>query len=121
MALALVQSAKGTSTSATVNPSFSVAPTGGNLIVLAFTSDDYNGTPNTGWTQSAEMEQQTFHGGYVWWRIATAPTRRVPIRSARPPIPPWVMAEFSGNVSVPYDTSQGQFASPTAIRTRQML
>jgi hypothetical protein len=109
MALALVQSAKGTAATATVNPSFSVAPTSGNLIVLAFTSDDYNGTPNTGWTQSTGMEQQTFHGGYVWWRISTGanPPGSYTIGSATNSA--WVMAEFSGNDAVPYDTSQGQF------------
>jgi hypothetical protein len=105
MAIALVQSAKGTGTTAIVNPSFSVAPTNGNLIVLAFAADDYNGTPNTGWTQSAEMEQQTFHGGYLWWRISTGanPPGGYTIGSAT--VSAWVLMEFSGADASPYDIS----------------
>ena len=108
MAIALVQSNSGTSASATVNPSFSVAPTNGNLVVLCFASDDYNGTPNTGWTQSSEMEQQVNHGGYVWWRISTGanPPGSYTIGSATNSA--WILMEFSGVDASPYDVSEGQ-------------
>jgi hypothetical protein len=106
MAIALVKSAKGTSSVATTTAAFGSATTSGNLIVLAFSSDDYNGTPDTGWTQSSEMEQQTFHGGYVWWRISTGQTSfQYTIGSAT--VSSWVLMEFSGCDSAPYDTSQG--------------
>jgi hypothetical protein len=114
MAIALVQSNSGLSTTATTNPSFSVAPTNGNLIVLAFSSDDYNGTPDTGWTQSTGMEQQTFHGAYVWWRISTGanPPGGYTIGSAT--TSSWVLAEFSGCDASPYDVSQGTFLQSSA-------
>jgi hypothetical protein len=111
MAIALVQSNSGTSASATVNPSFSVAPSNGNLVVLCFASDDYNGTPNTGWTQSSEMEQQVNHGGYIWWRISTGanPPGSYTIGSATNSA--WIMMEFSGVDASPYDVSEGQSAN----------
>ena len=72
--MALVKSAKGSSALATTTASFASATTAGNLIVLAFASDDYNDSPGAGWTQSTGMKQQTFHGGYIWWRISTGET-----------------------------------------------
>lgn len=108
MAFELVKSAKGTSANATVTCSFASATASGNLIVLAFAADDYNGSPGAGWTQSAEMEQQTFHGGYVWWRISTGETSySYTIGSATNSA--WVIAEFSGADASPYDISEGQF------------
>ena len=109
----LVQSNKGLSTSATTSGiGFSVAPTAGNLIVLAISADDYNVSPDTGWTQSSEMEQQTFHGGYLWWRISDGSnsfqyTISSAVNSA------WVLTEFSGVAASPYDASEGQFAATT--------
>lgn len=106
---ALVQSNKGLGTTAITSPAFAGATTAGNLIVLSFASDDYNGTPDAGWTESTGMRQQTFHGGYVWWRISTGETSfqytiGSAVRSA------WVLQEFSGNWTSPYDISNGQFA-----------
>jgi hypothetical protein len=114
MAITLVQSAEGLSSTITTNPSFAVAPTSGNLIVLCFASDDYNGTPNAGWTQSTGMEQQTFHGGYIWWRISNGsnPPGGYTIGSAT--VSSWVLCEFSGVDAAPYDISNGQFASSSA-------
>jgi hypothetical protein len=111
MALAFVKSAKGVSATAITTPAFGSATTAGNLIVLAFASDDYNGTPDTGWTQSAEMEQQTFHGGYIWWRISTGETTLQTYTIGSATQSAWVAAEFSGNDAAPYDTSQGQFVA----------
>lgn len=103
-----VQSAEGTSAVATTTASFGAATTAGNLIGLAFSSDDYNGTPDTGWFQSTGMEQQTFHGGYLWWRISTGQTSvQYTIGSAT--VSSWVLFEWSGVDSSPYDTSAGQF------------
>ena len=109
MAIALVKSAKGTSALATTTASFASATTAGNLIVLAFVSDDYNGTPGAGWTQSTGMEQQTFHGSYIWWRISTGETNfSYTIGSATNSA--WNIAEFSGvDTSSTYDISNGQF------------
>lgn len=108
MAISLVKSNKGTSALATTTASFGSATTAGNLIVLAFAADDYNGTPGAGWTQSTGMEQQTFHGGYLWWRISTGETNfSYTIGSASNSA--WVIAEFSGVHATPFDISNGQF------------
>ena len=109
MAISLVQQAEGTSSSATTSPSFSTAPTNGNLVVLCFAADDYNGTPNSGWTQSTGMEQQTFHGGYLWWRISDGsnPPGDYTIGSAS--VSAWILTEWSGVDATPYDISAGQF------------
>lgn len=113
MAAALVQSNQGTSATAITAPAFAGASTSGNLVVLAFASDDYNGTPDTGWTQSTGMEQQTFHGSYIWWRVSTGQTTfQYTIGSAS--VSAWVLMEFSGLDVSPYDTSNGQFAQSTA-------
>jgi hypothetical protein len=124
MAIAFVQSNTGTATTATTTASFSVAPTSGNLVVLGFASDDYNGSPNAGWTQSTGMEQQTFHGGYIWWRISDGSnslqyTIGSAVRSR------WLLMEFSGVHATPYDISNGTFtqaavasqATPSIIPT----
>jgi hypothetical protein len=106
MTIALVQHASGQGSAATTNPAFSVASTVGNLVVLGFAADDYNGTPNAGWTQSTGMEQQTFHGGYIWWRISAGETSfAYTIGSATDSA--WVLAEFSGVAASPYDASNG--------------
>jgi len=78
------------------------------LVVLCFAADDYNGTPDSGWTQSSEMEQQTFHGGYLWWRISDGSNSlQYTIGSASGST--WILQEFSGVDATPYDTSQGKF------------
>jgi hypothetical protein len=108
MAIALVQKANGTSTTATTTASFGVAPTSGNLVVLTFASDDYNASPNAGWTQSTGMEQQTFHGGYIWWRISDGSNSlQYTIGSATRSS--WTLREFSGVNPTPYDISNGTF------------
>jgi hypothetical protein len=113
MAAAPVQSAEGTSAVATTTASFASPTTAGNLVVLCFSSDDYNGTPGSGWNQSTGMEQQTFHGGYIWWRISTGETNfQYIIGSAT--ASSWVLSEWSGVDASPYDVSAGQFAQSTA-------
>jgi hypothetical protein len=108
MAISLVQSKAGVSASATTNPSIDSAPTSGNLIVLCFASDDYNGTPDSGWTESTNMEQQAWHGAYIWWRISNGsnPPGSYTIGSAT--VSGWVMMEFSGCDTEPYDISDSQ-------------
>jgi hypothetical protein len=124
MAWALVQSNEGVAATATVTPTFTVTPTSGNLVVLAFAADDYNGTPDTGWTQSTGLEQQTFHGGYIWWQVSTGvqpPTYTIGSATQSA----WVLAEFSGGAASPYDISNGTFtqsngaaqATPSIIPT----
>jgi len=113
MAIALAQQAEGVSAVAVTAPAFSGATTSGNLVVLCFASDDYNGTPDAGWTQSAEMEQQTFHGAYIWWRISTGETAfQYTIGSAT--VSAWILTEWSGCDAVPYDISEGQFAASSS-------
>lgn len=110
MALALVKSAKGTASTSTVSPAFGSATTAGNLVVLCFAADDYNGTVSAGWTQSAEMEQQTFHGGYVWWCISAGQTIMPSFVLGSATTSAWVLTEWSGVDASPYDISQGQLA-----------
>src|SRR4029077_3049492 len=113
MAIALVKSAKGLSALATTAPSFGSATTSGNLIVLAFTSDAYNTTPDAGWTESTGMEQSANHGGYIWWRISAGETSfQYTIGGAFNTA--WVLQEFSGAAASPYDISAGQFSNSSA-------
>lgn len=114
MAATVVQSAEGTSTLATVTAAFSVTPTNGNVIILAFAADDYNGTPNTGWTQSTGMEQQTYHGGYIWWRIASGGSNSFQYTIGSATNSSWVLLEVSGLDAVPYDISAGQCTNSSA-------
>lgn len=61
------------------------------------------------------MEQQTFHGGYLWW-FKAAGADAVPnytigsaVRSA------WTLAEYAGPFDAsPYDASEGQFQQTSA-------
>lgn len=106
----VVQTNTGSASTSTVTPTLGSAITAGNLVVLTFAADDYNGSPPAGWTQSSEMEQQTFHGGYLWWFKATGgdtiPNYTIgsAVRSA------WTVVEYAGPFdSSPYDTSQGNF------------
>lgn len=114
MVATLVQSAEGTSTSATVTASFSSTPTNGNVIILAFAADDYNGTPNTGWTQSTGMEQQTFHGGYIWWKVASGGSNSFQYTIGSATNSSWVLLEVSGLDAAPYDISAGQCTNSSA-------
>jgi len=105
----LVQTSSGTSTTATTAPTLPAPTTAGNLLVLTFAADDYNATVSSGWTESAEMEQQTFHGGYIWWLAATAgmtiPSYTIgsAVRST------WTLAEYKGPVAAgSADVSEGQ-------------
>lgn len=113
MAIAPVQHKSGIGTVAATSPAFTAATTSGNLVVLAFASDDYNGTPDTGWTQSTGMEQQGFHGSYIWWRISAGETS-FSYTIATATHSAWVLMEFSGVDSSPYDTSLGQFVNTGA-------
>ena len=113
MAIALVQSKTGLGTAATTTTAFDTAPTSGNLVVLAFSADDYNASPDSGWTQSAEMEQQTFLGGYIWWRISDG-GNSLPYTIGSATHSSWVLQEFSGVDATPYDISEGQFAQSSA-------
>ena len=113
MAAALVQFKTGTSTSANPTCAFDAATQSGNTVVLSYAADDYNASPDSGWTQSAEMEQQTFHGGYLWWRVSTGQTSySYTIGSAVPSV--WFLSEWSGLTGAPYDVSEGQFQQASA-------
>jgi len=114
MVATVVQSAEGTSTLATVTASFPSTPTNGNVIILAFAADDYNGTPNTGWTQSTGMEQQTFHGGYIWWKVASGGSNSFQYTIGSATNSSWVLLEVSGLDAAPYDISAGQCTNSSA-------
>ena len=110
MVFAVAQSAKDTASTSSVTPAFASATTTGNLIVLCFAADDYNGTVDSGWTESSEMEQQTYHGGYLWWKLSTGETTVSSYTIGSATTSAWVLTEFSDtDTSAPYDTSQGQF------------
>lgn len=110
MAFAIVQTNEGIGTTATVTPTFSVAPTSGNLVGLAFGAGDYNGTPNAWATQSTGMEQQAFLGGYFWWQISNG-VNSFPYTVGSAVNSAWVLMEFSGHDASPYDISAGTFAN----------
>ncbi len=109
MAATIVQTKKGTSTLATVTAAFDTTPTNGNVIILAFAADDYNGSPDAGWTQSTGMEQQTFHGSYLWWRVASGGSNSFQYTIGSASNSSWVLLEIAGLDASPYDTSAGQF------------
>jgi hypothetical protein len=109
MAAALVQSKVGTSALATTTVAFDAAPSAGNLLILSIASDAYNGSPDSGWTESTGMEQQTFHGGYKWWRVAVDATNSFTYTIGGAFASFWVFEEWSGLTSTPYDVSAGQF------------
>jgi hypothetical protein len=91
------------------------------LIVGVIASDDYNGTPDSGWTQSAEMEQQFFHGAYLWWRISTGETNPTAYTIGSATNSAWQLLEFSGIDATPYDTSQGKGANDTGAYTTDTI
>ncbi len=109
MAGSIVQTAKQSSALGTVTATFPSATTAGNVIVIGFASDDYNASPGTGWFQQTGCEQQTFHGGYLWYRISAGETSfQYVIGSATNSA--FVVAEISGlDTSDLYDVSNGQF------------
>ena len=108
MAIAIVKSNEGTSTSATVTASFATAPADGNVVVLCFASDDYNGTPNAGWTQSTGMEQQVDHGGYIWWKAASGGSNSFQYTIGSATNSSWILVELSGVDTSAIDVSNGQ-------------
>jgi len=105
-----VKSTEGTSALATVTASLGSASTSGNLLTLKVAADDYAASPPSGWTQSTGMKQETYHGGYFWWKISTGDTSvNYTIGSAANSS--WVMEEYAGPFDAsPYDTSNGQSA-----------
>jgi hypothetical protein len=109
-----VKSTEGTSTLATVTASLGSASTAGNLLTLKVAADDYAASPPSGWTQSTGMKQETYHGGYFWWKISTGDTSvNYTIGSAANSS--WVMEEYAGPFDgSPYDTSNGTLAISSA-------
>jgi hypothetical protein len=121
MAATIVQTAKGVSTLATTTPVFAAMPTPGNAVVLAYAADDYNGTPNTGWNQRSGMEQQTYHGGYVWDRLA-AGVNSFPYTIGSATNSAWILLEISGLDASYYDISAGKFQqSSSNVLTGQAI
>jgi hypothetical protein len=113
----VVQTNTGSGTTATTAPTLPGGVTAGNLIVLTYAADDYNGSPNAGWTQSTGMEQQTFHGGYLWWFIATSNGQTIPSYTVGSAVRShYNIAEYEGPFdAAPYDVSQGQFQQASTI------
>lgn len=109
-----VKSTEGTSALATVTASLGSASTSGNLLTLKVAADDYAASPPSGWTQSTGMKQETYHGGYFWWKISTGDTSvNYTIGSAANSS--WVMEEYAGPFDgSPYDTSNGTLAISSA-------
>jgi hypothetical protein len=98
---------------ATVTVSWNSAATAGNLLLIGVTSDDYRtggGIPS-GFTESLNCKLETFHGAYVWWKVAAGgeTSTTYTIGSASPSC--WWTAEISGlATSTPLDISNGQLA-----------
>jgi len=106
----VIQSNSGASALATTAPTLPAPTTAGSLVVLTFAADDYNGTVNAGWTESSEMEQQTFHGGYLWWLKATAAMTIPSYTIGSASRSAWTLVEYAGTFNAsPYDVSEGQF------------
>jgi hypothetical protein len=59
------------------------------------------------------MEQQGFHGAYLWWRISTGETSPQAYTIGSATVSAWMLAEFSGNDATPYDVSQGLITNTT--------
>ncbi|MGV8846359.1 hypothetical protein, partial [Tessaracoccus sp.] len=101
----LVQSAGGTSTTASTAVTFTAA-TAGNLLLLATAADDYRtGTPS-GWTQ-VMAEVQTYHGLNFWYKIAAGGETSVTYVIGSGTRSAWKFAEFS-NVSA-FGSGSGTF------------
>lgn len=98
---------------ATVTATWNSAATTGNLLLVGVAADDYRtagGIPS-GFTESTGCLQQTFHGAYVWWKVAAGgeTSTTYTIGSASPSC--WWTAEVSGLLtSSPLDVSNGQLA-----------
>jgi len=108
----LVQSAENTSTSATTNTPLPGSPTAGNLIVLRFAADDYNGSPNSPFIQPTGGEQQTYHGGYLWYHISDGTNSyQYTIGSASPSV--WIIEEYEGpfDSTTPLSVSNGTLST----------
>lgn len=114
MAANIVQWKKGTSTLATVTAAFDTTPTDGNVVLLIFAADDYNGSPNAGWNQRTGMEQQTYHGGYVWDRVASGGGNSFQYTIGSATNSSWILLEISGLDASYYGTSNGQSAVSSA-------
>ena len=109
MTASLVQFKVGVGTTSSVVPAFDNPTTPGNLVVLSFATDIYNTTPPAEWTQAPEMEQQTYHGEYLWYRTAdSSATQPAYIVDDNYPSV-WILQEWAGLESTPYDISEGQF------------
>lgn len=112
----VVQTKTGTSTTATTTPAFDNPVAAGNLVQLTIAADDYNSSPNAGWTERAEMEQQTFHGGYLWEKVIASDGQTIPdytigsaVRSE------WTIVEYEGPYDTnSYDGSQGNFVQSSS-------
>lgn len=109
-----VKATKGTSTLATVTASLGSASTVGNLLVLRVAADDYAASPPSGWNQSTGMKQETYHGGYFWWKISAGETSvNYTIGSATNSA--WTLEEYTGPFDAsPYDISNGTLAVSSA-------
>jgi len=109
-----VKATKGTSTLATVTASLGSASTVGNLLVLRVAADDYAASPPSGWNQSTGMKQETYHGGYFWWKISAGETSvNYTIGSAANSA--WTLEEYTGPFDAsPYDISNGTLAVSSA-------
>src|SRR5262245_9750329 len=119
----VVQSNGGNGTTSSVTPTLPGATTAGNVIVLQFTADDYNGTPPAFWTESTGMRQHTFHGAYLWWHLCTGSDTLAAYSIGSAVRSTWQVIEYAGPFNAsPYDVSNGQstsggVSSPSAYTT----
>ena len=107
----LTNSASGTDNVAAVTASFGFTATAGRLLVLTVGSDDYNSGNPTGYTLSTGMEQETFLGSYVWWKIASGSETSVTYNILSAANSCWTVTEYDNVDPTPYDVSDGQLTT----------
>lgn len=112
-AAAIVQSKQAAVNTATATNTvtWDTAATAGNLLVIIAACNDYvtAGNRPSGFTQSTGMAQETFHGMYLWWKVAAGGETSASYTLNSAEFSVWHTLEISGLTASPYDISAGQF------------
>lgn len=107
----LTNSASGSSTSSTVNPSFGFTATAGRLLVFFFLSDAYKSADPPGFTLPTGGSEETNHGHYVYYKIATGAETATSYTIGGSFNSTWWVGEFDNiQATSSLDTSAGQLS-----------
>lgn len=121
MAASLVQSNSGAVSTATtgITPTLAAPAGAGNLLIVEAAAGSVVGAGNrpSGYTQSTGMGQVTNLAHYLWWKVATGGEDDAPFTLDASATCTWVMKEYSGLDSSPYDTSDGNTGAGTGTHT----